>query len=194
MLEHDLTTIRTGRASPALVDRLHVDYYGSEMPLNQIAGINAPEPRLLVIQPWDKTAIPAIEKAILKSELGLNPSNDGTVIRIALPQLTEERRRDLVKVVHRRVEEGRVAVRNVRREAHDDLRELRKENMATEDDLKQGEQRLQRLTDRFIAEADRVGPAQGGGGAGGLTRRPAGPVQETATGSARTRRSGPAGE
>jgi ribosome recycling factor len=157
VLEHDLTTIRTGRASPALVDRLHVDYYGSEMPLNQIAGINAPEPRLLVIQPWDKASIPAIEKAILKSELGLNPSNDGTVIRIALPQLTEERRRDLVKLVHRRVEEGRVAVRNVRREAHDDLRELRKENMATEDDLKQGEQRLQRLTDRYVADADRVG-------------------------------------
>jgi ribosome recycling factor len=157
VLEHDLATIRTGRASPALVDRLHVEYYGSEMPLNQIAGITAPEPRLLVIQPWDKSSISAIEKAIMKSELGLTPSNDGTVIRITLPQLTEERRRDLVRVVHRRVEEGRVAVRNVRREAHDDLRDLRKENMATEDDLKQGEQRLQRVTDRYIAEADQVG-------------------------------------
>ena len=157
VLEHDLATIRTGRASPALVDRLHVEYYGSEMPLNQIAGITAPEPRLLVIQPWDKSSISAIEKAIMKSELGLTPSNDGTVIRISLPQLTEERRRDLVRVVHRRVEDGRVAVRNVRREAHDDLRDLRKENMATEDDLKQGEQRLQRLTDRYIAEADQVG-------------------------------------
>jgi ribosome recycling factor len=157
VLEHDLATIRTGRASPALVDRIHVEYYGSEMPLNQIAGISAPEPRLLVIQPWDKSSISAIEKAIMKSELGLTPSNDGTVIRITLPQLTEERRRDLVRVVHRRVEEGRVAVRNVRREAHDDLRDLRKENMATEDDLKQGEQRLQRVTDRYIAEADQVG-------------------------------------
>jgi ribosome recycling factor len=157
VLEHDLATIRTGRASPALVDRIHVEYYGSEMPLNQIAGISAPEPRLLVIQPWDKSSISAIEKAIMKSELGLTPSNDGTVIRITLPQLTEERRRDLVKVVHRRVEDGRVAVRNVRREAHDDLRDLRKENMATEDDLKQGEQRLQRLTDRYVGEADRIG-------------------------------------
>src|SRR5262245_37881398 len=157
VLEHDLATIRTGRASPALVDRIHVEYYGSEMPLNQIAGISAPEPRLLVIQPWDKSSISAIEKAIMKSELGLTPSNDGTVIRITLPQLTEERRRDLVKVVHRRVEDGRVAVRNVRREAHDDLRDLRKENMATEDDLKQGEQRLQRLTDNYVGEADRVG-------------------------------------
>lgn len=157
VLEHDLTTIRTGRASPALVDRLHVEYYGSDMALNQIAGITSPEARLLVIQPWDKSAIPAIEKAIMRSDLGLTPSSDGTVIRIVLPQLTEERRRDLVRLVHRRVEEGRVAVRNVRREAHDDLRELRKESMATEDDLKQGEQRLQRLTDRYVAESDAVG-------------------------------------
>ncbi|HEV2121535.1 MAG TPA: ribosome recycling factor [Chloroflexota bacterium] len=156
-LEHDLTTIRTGRASTGLVDRLPVEYYGSEMPLNQIAGINAPEARLIVIQPWDKSAIPAIEKAIQKSELGLTPSNDGTVIRIAVPQLTEERRRDLVKLVHRRVEECRVAIRNVRRDAHDQLRKLRKENQATEDDLKQGEVELQKITDRSIAEADRVG-------------------------------------
>jgi ribosome recycling factor len=156
-LEHDLTTIRTGRANPALVDHLHVEYYGSPMALNQLASISIPEARLIVIQPWDKSAISAIEKAILKSELGLTPSNDGNVVRIALPQLTEERRRDLVKLVHRRVEEGRVAVRNIRREAHDDLRSLRKENMATDDDVKDGEQRLQRMTDRFIAEADRVG-------------------------------------
>ena len=157
VLKHDLTQIRTGRASASLVDRLHVEYYGSEMPLQQLAGITIPEPRLIQIQPWDKSSISAIEKAIQKSELGLNPSNDGQVIRIVLPQLTEERRRDLVKVVHRRVEEGRVAVRNVRREAHDDLRELRKENMATDDDVKDAEGKLQRLTDRFIAEADQVG-------------------------------------
>ena len=157
VLEHDLTTIRTGRASPALVDRLHVDYYGSETPLNQIAGINAPEPRLLVIQPWDKSSIPAIEKAILKSELGLNPVQRRHRDPHRLAPAHRGAPEDLVKVVHRRVEEGRVAVRNVRREAHDDLRELRKENMATEDDLKQGEQRLQRLTDRYIADADRVG-------------------------------------
>ncbi|HEX2037993.1 MAG TPA: ribosome recycling factor [Chloroflexota bacterium] len=160
VLQHDLTTIRTGRASPSLVDRLHVEYYGSEMPLNQLGNITAPEARMLVIQPWDKGAIPAIEKAIMKSELGLTPSNDGNVIRIVLPQLTEERRRELVRLVHRRVEEGRVAIRNVRREAHEDLRELRKENMATEDDLKQSETRLQRVTDRFVAEADRLGQAK----------------------------------
>ncbi len=157
VLKHDLTQIRTGRASASLVDRLHVDYYGSEMPLQQIAGITVPEPRLIQIQPWDKSSLSAIEKAILKSELGLTPSNDGQVIRIVLPQLTEERRRDLVKVVHRRVEEGRVAVRNARREAHDDLRELRKENMATDDDVKDGEVTLQKITDRYIAEADHVG-------------------------------------
>jgi ribosome recycling factor len=157
VLGHDLAGMRTGRANPALVDRLHVEYYGSELPLNQVAGISVPEARLIVIQPWDRSSIPAIEKAILKSELGLTPSNDGNVIRIVLPQLTEERRRELVRVVHRRVEEGRVAIRNVRREAHDDLRELRKEGMATDDDLRHAEARLQRLTDRYIAEADRVG-------------------------------------
>ncbi|MBI3971358.1 MAG: ribosome recycling factor [Chloroflexi bacterium] len=156
-LQHDLATIRTGRASPALVDRLHVEYYGSDMPLQQVAGITVPEPRLIVIQPWDKRSIPALEKAIMKSELGLTPSNDGNVIRIVLPQLTEERRRDLVRLVHRRVEDGRVAVRNVRREAHNDIRDLRKENMITEDDVREGEARLQKITDRFIAEADQLG-------------------------------------
>ena len=156
-LEQDLVTIRTGRANPSLVDKLHVEYYGSEMPLNQLASINVPEARLIVIQPWDKGSMSAIEKAIQKSDLGLTPSNDGNVIRIALPQLTEERRKDLVKVVHKRVEDGRVAIRNVRREAHDDIRDLRKENMATDDDVRDGEQKLQRVTDRYIAEADRLG-------------------------------------
>jgi ribosome recycling factor len=160
ILQHDLATIRTGRASAALVDRLHVEYYGSELPLNQLAGITVPEPRLIVIQPWDKGAIPAIEKAIMKSELGLTPSNDGNVIRITLPPLTEERRRDLVKLVHHRVEEGRVAIRNVRREAHNDLRDLRRENLITEDDLRDAENQLQRVTDRFIAEADRLGQSK----------------------------------
>ncbi|MGI8423604.1 MAG: ribosome recycling factor [Chloroflexota bacterium] len=156
-LEQDLITIRTGRANPGLVDKLHVEYYGSETPINQLASINVPEARLIVIQPWDKSTLSAIEKAIQKSDLGLTPTNDGNLIRIALPQLTEDRRRELVKVVHRRVEDGRVAIRNVRREAHDDIRDLRKENMATDDDVKSGEQRLQRVTDRFIAEADRLG-------------------------------------
>ena len=156
-LEQDLVTIRTGRANPSLVDKLHVEYYGSDMPLNQLASINVPEARLIVIQPWDKSSMAAIEKAIQKSDLGLTPSNDGNVIRIALPQLTEDRRKELVKVVHKRVEDGRVAIRNVRREAHDDIRDLRKENMATDDDVKAGEQRLQKVTDRYIAEADRLG-------------------------------------
>ena len=156
-LEQDLTTIRTGRANPALVDKLHVEYYGAETPINQLASINVPEARMIVIQPWDKSSLSAIEKAIQKSDLGLTPTNDGNLIRITLPQLTEDRRRELVKVVHKRVEDGRVAIRNVRREAHDDIRDLRKENMATDDDVKGGEQRLQRVTDRFIAEADRVG-------------------------------------
>lgn len=155
-LEHDLSGIRTGRANPGLVEKLTVEYYGSEMPLNQVAGINVPEARLIVIQPWDKSSIPAIEKAIQKSELGLNPSNDGNVIRIVLPQLTEERRRDLVKLVHKRVEEGRVAIRNVRRDAHNHLRKLVKDNLATEDDLKQGEADLQKIHDRYIAEADQA--------------------------------------
>jgi ribosome recycling factor len=156
-LEQDLTTIRTGRANPSLVDRLHVEYYGSEMPINQLASINIPEARMIVIQPWDKSSLGAIEKAIQKSDLNLTPTNDGNVIRIVLPQLTEERRRDLVKLVHKRVEEGRVAIRNVRREAMDDIRALRKENMATDDDVKDGEQRLQRITDRYVGEADRHG-------------------------------------
>jgi ribosome recycling factor len=116
-LRRDLGTIRTGRASPSLVDRLTVDYYGSSTPLNQLAGISVPEPRLLVIQPWDRGSMAAIEKAIMKSELGLNPTNDGQVVRIAIPPLTEERRRQLVKLVHGHVEEGKVALRNIRRDA-----------------------------------------------------------------------------
>lgn len=157
VLQQDLSGIRTGRASPALLDKVQVEAWGTTQPINAVATISVPEPRLLVIQPWDKSSMAAIEKAILKSDLGLTPSNDGTVIRIALPQLTEDRRRDLVKLVHKRVEEGRVGIRNVRREAHDDIRTLRKENMATDDDVKDGEQKLQRITDRFIAEADRHG-------------------------------------
>ncbi|MBI3978159.1 MAG: ribosome recycling factor [Chloroflexi bacterium] len=159
-LRRELATLRTGRATPALVDRLPVDYYGVSTPLNQIANISAPEPRLLVIQPYDKGSIQAIEKAILKSELGLTPSNDGRVIRLVIPQLTEERRRDLAKVVRRKVEEARVAVRNVRREVHEDLREMEKEKVISEDDHRRGDERLQKLTDRYVAEVDRVGEAK----------------------------------
>ncbi len=159
-LRHDLTTIRTGRASPALVEGVTVDYYGAPTPLNQLASISAPEARLLVIQPWDAKSLGAIEKAILKSDLGLTPNNDGRLIRLAIPYLTEERRRDLVKLVHRRVEEGRVGVRNIRREAMDDLREFEKEKEISADDMKRGQEQLQRLTDFHIVEVEKVGAAK----------------------------------
>ncbi len=153
----DLGAVRTGRASAGLVEKIHVDYYGSEMPLNQMANVSVPEARVLSIQPWDRGAIPAIEKAIQKSDLGLMPSSDGLVIRITLPQLTQDRRKELVKIVHRRLEEARVAIRNVRRDVLDHFKQLRKENLATDDDVRGGEGRLQKLTDRFVAEADKVG-------------------------------------
>ena len=156
-LEEDLAGVRTGRASPALVEKIHVEYYGSEMPLNQMANVSVPEARVIAIQPWDRGAMPAIEKAILKSDLGLTPNNDGQIIRITLPQLTQDRRKELVKVVHRRLEEGRVAIRNVRRDVVDQFKQLRKENLATDDDVRGGEARLQKLTDRYVADADKVG-------------------------------------
>ena len=156
-LKRDLAGIRTGRANPALVDKLHIEYYGVPTPLNQIASVSVPESRLIVIQPYERTMLGAIEKAIQKSDLGLTPSNDGRVIRLVIPQLTEERRRDLVKLSRKRVEEGRVAVRNVRRETHDDLREYEKEKLISEDEGKRGLERLQRMTDAMIIEVDRVG-------------------------------------
>jgi ribosome recycling factor len=159
-LQRDLGTIRTGRASPSLVDRLTVDYYGSSTPLNQLAGISVPEPRLLVIQPWDRGSMGAIEKAILKSELGLNPSNDGQVIRIAIPALNEERRKQLVKLVHNHVEEGKVALRNIRRDAMGSVKDLLSEKMIGEDDERRAEQQVDDLTKRFVGEADRVGKAK----------------------------------
>src|SRR2546430_6277406 len=134
-LHRELMTIRTGRASPALLERLHVDYYGSPTPLQSLAGISVPEPSLLVIQPYDRNAMTAIEKAIQKSELGLNPSNDGNVIRVAVPQLTEERRRELVKLVHKRAEEARVAVRNIRRDEVDHLRKVEKDGHVSKDEV-----------------------------------------------------------
>src|SRR4051812_32297339 len=133
-LQRELSGIRTGRAAPGLVERLHVDYYGASTPLNQIAGVSAPESRLLVIQPWDRSALGAIEKAILKSELGLTPNSDGTVIRLNIPPLTEERRKSLVKLVHTKVEEGKVAVRNVRRDAVEQVKDAYKEKLIGEDD------------------------------------------------------------
>jgi ribosome recycling factor len=157
VLREDLMTIRTGRASPALVERLPVEYYGSLTPLNQLATIAAPEPRLLTIRPWDASALSSIEKAILKSDLGLTPNNDGRLIRLAIPRLTEERRRELAKVVARRVEEGRVVIRHCRRDAIADLRELEKEKLVSEDDFYRGRDEVQKLTDQFIKVADEIG-------------------------------------
>jgi ribosome recycling factor len=156
-LSETLSTIRTGRASPALVERLPVDYYGAATPLMQLATISVPEPRQLLIKPYDPSSLKNIERAILTSELGLTPNNDGKIIRLNLPILTEERRRELVKVVHTHLEESRVAIRNVRRDLIKDLRDFEKEKMISEDDLEYAEDELQKLTDKFIEQVDTVG-------------------------------------
>jgi ribosome recycling factor len=153
-LEESLATLRTGRASPMLVEKLLMDYYDVPTPLMQLATISAPEPRLLAIKPFDPTSIKTIEKGILASDLGLTPSNDGKIIRLSIPALTEERRKDLVKIVHHRAEESRIAVRNVRRDTHNDLREFEKEKVISEDERKRGEDDLQKLTDRYIEKID----------------------------------------
>ena len=157
VLQDDLLKIRTGRASPALVEKLPVEYYGSLTPLIQMASISAPEPRLLVIRPWDPSALADIERAILKSDLGLVPMNDGKLIRLSIPRLTEERRRELVKIVSRRVEEARIAIRNLRRDALQDLKEFENEKMISEDDFYRGKDKVQDLTDEFIAKIDEIG-------------------------------------
>jgi ribosome recycling factor len=157
VLEEDLAGIRTGRAHPALVEKLQVEYYGVPTPLIQLASISVPEPRSLVIRPFDAATLKAVERAIQSSDLGLTPNNDGKQIRLNLPPLTEERRRDLVKVVHHRIEDGRVAIRNVRRDAIKDLREFLQEKMISEDDQKRGEEELQKLTDRYIEEINDIG-------------------------------------
>jgi ribosome recycling factor len=156
-LHRELATIRTGRASPALVDRVEVDYFGAKTPLNQLAGVSAPEPRLLVIQPWDKGSIGAIERAIRTADLGINPSSDGELIRIAIPALTEERRRELVKVVRSRVEDSRVAIRNIRRDAISQIKELTQEKMISEDDERRAEQDVQELTNKYVGQAESIG-------------------------------------
>jgi ribosome recycling factor len=156
-LEEDLGGIRTGRAHPALVEKLHVEYYGTPTPLIQLASISVPEPRALLIRPFDATTLKAIERSIQGSDLGLTPNNDGKAIRLNLPPLTEERRRDLVKVVHSRVEEARVAARNVRRDSIKDLREFEQEKMISEDDQKRGEEELQKITDRYIEQINAIG-------------------------------------
>jgi ribosome recycling factor len=156
-LEEDLAGIRTGRAHPALVEKLHVEYYGIPTPLIQLAAISVPEPRALLIRPFDASTLRAIERGIQASDLGLTPNNDGKSIRLNLPPLTEERRRELVKLVHNRLEEARVAVRNIRRDMIKDLREFEQEKIFSEDDLKRGEEELQKITDRYVEEINAVG-------------------------------------
>jgi ribosome recycling factor len=159
-LSDSLATIRTGRASPALVEKLSVEYYGAPTPLMQLASISIPEPRSIMIKPFDPSTIKEIERAIRVSDLGLNPNNDGKSIHLNLPPLTEERRRDLVKYMHARLEEARVAVRNIRRDLHNDLRDFEKEKLITEDDMRRGEEELQKLTDRFIEDVNAHGQAK----------------------------------
>lgn len=156
-LGRELATVRTGRASPALIERVMVEQYGTEMPLNQLSTIAAPEARLLTVQPWDKGSIGAIEKALRKSDLGLNPSNDGALIRIAIPQLNEDRRRSMVKIVHHKVEETRVAVRNIRRDAMSQAHEFKSEKLISEDDERRAEKEIQELTNKFTAQAEAMG-------------------------------------
>ncbi len=156
-LRRDLLVIRTGRASPALVENLRVDYYGTVVPLNQIASVAVPEPRLLAIRPWDTNSINAIEKAILKSDLGLTPNSDGKIIRLPVPPLTDERRRDLAKMVGRRVEDGRVAIRNLRRDGLKDLGDLQKDKAISEDDFFAVRDQLQEITDEYIKKTDELG-------------------------------------
>jgi ribosome recycling factor len=153
-LQEEFAGVRTGRATPGLVEKLKVDYYGSEVPLQQLAGITVPEPRVLSVAPYDKSALKTIEKAIQQSDLGINPSNDGTVIRLAFPALTEERRKDLVKVVKHRAEEGRVAVRNIRRQARHDLEALEKDNDLSRDELERIEKDLEKVTHDVVGEVD----------------------------------------
>lgn len=152
----DLQTIRAGRANPALLDKISVEYYGQRSPLNQVAGISVPEPRMLLIQPWDKALLPEIEKEIQVSDLGINPSNDGKVIRLVIPALTEERRKELVKIVEKNGEEAKVAIRNIRREIIDEIKKMEKNKEISEDDRFRSEDEIQEITDKYIREVDKV--------------------------------------
>lgn len=160
VLSKELAAVRTGRASPALVEHIRVDYFGVPTPVQQVAGVSVPDPKMILIQPWDRGILGAIEKAILKSDLGLNPVNDGNVIRLPIPPLTEERRKDLVKMVRKRVEEGRIALRNVRRDAMEEFRKLEKDKEISADDSKRAQDQLQKLTNAFTAEIDKVGQSK----------------------------------
>lgn len=156
LLVKDLSSMRAGRANPAMLDKISVDYYGSPTPVNQLANITVPEPRLLVIQPYDKSSIPTIEKAILRSDLGVNPSNDGNVIRIAIPALTEERRKEMGKLIKKRVEDSKVALRNVRRDTNDEIKQAEKDKLISEDESKKLLDEIQKLTDSFVKDLDRI--------------------------------------
>ncbi|CCO09443.1 ribosome recycling factor [Desulforamulus hydrothermalis] len=155
VVRKEFASLRAGRATPALLDKVTVSYYGTPTPLNQLANISVPEARMLVIQPWDKSVIPEIERAILKSDLGITPTSDGTVVRLVIPQLTQERRTELVKVVKKKAEEGRVAVRNIRRDVNDVLKVKQKEGVP-EDEVKRGQEDLQKITDKYIKEIDEM--------------------------------------
>ncbi|MBA2253725.1 MAG: ribosome recycling factor [Chloroflexi bacterium] len=159
-MEREFQAVRTGRAATALVERLQVEYYGTQTPLNQIAGISVPESHTLVIQPWDRSALGAIEKAILRSDIGLTPNNDGTVVRLTIPPLTEERRRDIVKVVHKRMEEAKVEIRGHRRDAADEIKKRERDGDIGTDEARRELEALQRTTDRWVDEVDRLGKAK----------------------------------
>lgn len=153
-LRREYSSLRAGRATPALLDKVNVDYYGTPTPVNQVANVSVPEARMITIQPWEKTMLVAIEKAILKSDLGLTPNSDGTIIRLNIPQLTKERRRELAKTIGKKAEDARVAVRNIRRDANDAIKKLEKEKVATEDDSKKAQEDMQKVTDKYIKEID----------------------------------------
>ena len=159
-LEREFASLRTGRASTSLVDNIKVDYYGTPTPINQLGSVAVPDSRTLTIQPWDKGSFPLVEKAILKSDLGLTPINDGKIIRIGIPPLTEERRKDLVKVAKKYTEDGKVAIRNIRRDANDALKKLEKDKTISEDDCKKATEQVQKLTDSYVAKADKVAQAK----------------------------------
>lgn len=160
VLKRDLGSLRAGRANPQLLDRIVVDYYGTPTPINQMGTISSPEPRMLVISLWDASMLSAVEKAIQKSDLGINPSNDGKLIRLVFPELTEERRKDLCKQVKKRIEEGKVAIRSIRRDAMESIKKMKKDSQITEDDQKTAEKELQKLTDSKIETIDKVGAAK----------------------------------
>jgi len=155
-LKRDLSTLRAGRANPAMLDRVMVDYYGTPTPISQLANISVPEPRMLTIQPWDKTALKEIDRALQQSDLGISPSNDGVIIRLIIPPLTEERRKDLVKLAGKSGEESKVAIRNIRRDANDEIKKLEKAAMISEDESRRYQETVQKTTDRFIAEVDKT--------------------------------------